>query len=203
MKPSEILRQALAAVEEVKLPDDLRVIGFERAIDLLCLQVGLSQSSAPLSVASTGAQVDSENAVGAAGATTLLKLTDVARGLGIQIGHIDRIFHEHDGDLQFVADLEKLGKTKAAKVLGVATLYMAARQEGKYDPGATADADLRKELERHGILDTGNYSKHVAPLKSLYNINGTGRSATYKIKYEGKQKAKELAKEISGSLGAG
>lgn len=112
---------------------------------------------------------------------------------------IDRLFDEHEGDLQYVGDMEPLGNSKAAKVAGLALLLIAARQAGKYDDGPTSDATIRTEVDRHGLLDSSNYTKHVAALKPYVNINGSGRTTNYKLKHDGRQRAKGLA---SAALGA-
>jgi hypothetical protein len=55
---------------------------------------------------------------------------------------------------------------------------------------------VRRELDRHGLLDVGNYGKHMLPLKAYFNVNGSGRNSTYKVKYEGRQRSRDLAKTL-------
>ena len=130
--------------------------------------------------------------------STVEGFAGIANSLSISGDEVERLFDVHEGTLQYVGDLEAFGTTKAAKVAAIATLLAAARQAGKFDEGATTDAVIRAEVDRHGLLDVGNYTKHTALIKPYFNVNGSGRSATYKVKYEGKTRAKELARVALG-----
>lgn len=182
MNVVEVLKRALAAVDEAGLPSDLRVVGFERAVALMTTDAGDGQPGSTI-------KRPQDEGNGAAGG----RLAKISSGLGVDPSQIERLFDEHEAALQFVGDLEKFGNTKAAKTQGLATIFLAGRQMGGYDEGPSPDNVLRSELDRHGLLDVGNYSKYMAPLRTLYNVNGSGRNASYKIKYDGRQKAKELA----------
>lgn len=96
-----------------------------------------------------------------------------------------------------MGDLEKLGSSKQAKVEKIAVLLCAARQAAGFDAdGRTSDEVVRAEIERHGLYDVTNYSKHVKALRSLTNANGSGKATTYKIKYEGRVAARQIAKSL-------
>lgn len=184
----------MKAVDEADVPDDLRVPAFEAALAL----VGGAQAPAHLA---TKVPVDSAAPEGGAlgsGAQPDERLKRVAAELGIDPGSVERLFDEHEGELQYVGDLEAFGATKASKVQALAVLLVAARQAGGYDEGPTKDVDVRKEIDRHGLLDTGNYTKHIASLKAYLNFNGSGRSLNFKPKYEGRQRAKLLTSQALG-----
>lgn len=193
MNAVEVLRKALAAVEEAALPQDLRLAGFERAIEMI---TGGTAARPPSLVGlggdSTSGHGEEEDGRRIGEASRLVKIEGE---LGLEEGQVERLFDEYENDLQFVGDLEKLGASKAAKVGGLIVLYVVARQAGGYDDGPTTDIRVRQEIDRHGLLDTGNYTKHITPLKSCLNFNGQGRALTFKPKYEGRLKAKELAKQ--------
>ncbi len=125
-------------------------------------------------------------------ADTTGKLSAVATSFGVADDQIDRIFDDHDGVLQFCGDVGKLGENKSARVKTLALLLMVARQAGGYDEQRTDDAVIRAEVDRHGLLDSSNYTKHTKPLKKFANVNGAGKTATYKVKFEGREEAKEF-----------
>ncbi len=176
-----VLRAAYEAVIAADLPPELNPMAFEKALQMVA---GESADSVD------GSGTPSSENAGAGG-------SPIAKEFDINSDQVDRLFDEVDGALQFVGNLEKLGSTKQAKVEGLAVLLIAARSAAGYDPdGRTADRVIRAEVERHGLYDKTNYNKHLRRLRSYANPNGTGKDATYKIKYEGRQRARELAKDL-------
>lgn len=196
MEVAEILRSAVEAVEKANVPDDLRIPAFESALLLFGGSSG-SQPPQTIPVPQAGAAATLAQQTGS-GDQVDERLQRVAAELGIAPDTVERVFDDHEGDLQYVGDLEALGKSKASKVQALAVLLVAARLAGGYDEGSTLDIDLRKEIDRHGLLDTGNYTKHISPLKNVLNFNGAGRNLNFKVKYEGRQRAKVLAGQALG-----
>ncbi len=188
---SGVLKQARAAVEEAELPDDLREAGFQAAIKLLGPGGDSGLRSRRVADPPKSNEQDPGEDTGHADATG--ELTAVASSLDVADDQVDRIFDDHGGVLQFCGDVEKLGKSKSARVEKLAVLLMAARQDGGYDEQRTDDGVIRAEVDRHGLLDPTNYTKHVKPLKKYANVNGAGKTAIYKVKFEGRKEAKELA----------
>ena len=124
----------------------------------------------------------------------------IASAIEIPVTRVDRIFDEDDGQLIFCGDVSVLGKSKAEKVAALAILLLAGRRwTGIDEGGPTRDAIVRSEVDRLGLLDTTNYSKHIAALKSYVTITGRGKEASYKIKYDGLEKAKLLGRSVAGS----
>ena len=190
---AEVLRQALDAVDKAELPANLREVGFRAAIDLIA--PGRSAADTPRQGAPPveGANPETEADHQPSGDERLVR---IGKSLGIQAEHVGRLFDDHDGTLQFCGDVERLGNSRAAKVQGLAVLLIAARHAGGYDEERTGDAAIRTEVNRHGLLDTTNYTKQLKDLKKYTNVNGTGRQATFKLKYEGNTEAKKIASEL-------
>lgn len=191
MEPLETLKAALAAVAEAETPEHLQAAALGKMIDLYAAN-GSTRST----------PTKAQEAPGPDGADNVVagdREKAIAQELQIDPSLVERLFDEHDGDLQFIGDLEKLGRSKQSKVESLAVLLCAARQAAGYDPdGRTSDESIRKEVERHGLYDVTNYSKHVKPLRTLTNSNGSGKAATYKIKYEGRIEARTTAKSLLG-----
>lgn len=191
MEPVEALKAALAALAEAETPEHLQAAALGKMIDLYA--GNKTTSSAPSKPEQPSGRDEGDSVVAGD------RETAIAKELQIDPSLVERLFDEHDEDLQFIGDLEKLGRSKQSKVESLAVLLCAARQAAGYDAdGRTSDESIRKEVERHGLYDVTNYSKHVKPLRALTNPNGSGKSTTYKIKYEGRVEARAIAKSLLG-----
>ena len=189
MEPVDVLRAALAAVNEADTPDHLQPVALGKMLDLFA---GGAPVSAP-EARQTGGASDGDGVVAVSGDRDKA----IAKELEIDPLRVERLFDEHDGALQFIGDLEKLGSSKQSKVEKLSILLCAARQAAGYDAdGRTTDEVIRAEVERHGLYDVTNYTKHVKQLRTLTNPNGTGKATTYKIKYEGRMAARAIAKTL-------
>lgn len=184
METAQVLKLAMEAVEEAGIKDPLRSIAYAKAVDLIA-RGG--------SVAVGEVEVHNLNSDAAVGEHAVA----IAKELEIDAKHVERLFDELDDQLQFVGAVEKLGASKQLKVEKMAVLLCAARQAAGFDDdGRTSDAVVRAEVERHGLYDVTNYSKHVKPLARLTNVNGSGKAATYKMKYEGRVEARSIAQRL-------
>jgi hypothetical protein len=189
MEPVEALKAALAAVAEADTPEHLQAAALEKLIDLYAGD----EASKPSRTEQSSGRGEGDDVVAGH------REQAIAKELQIDSSLVERLFDEHDEDLQFIGDLEKLGRSKQSKVEKLAVLLCASRQAAGYDAdGRTSDEVIRKEVERHGLYDVTNYSKHVKPLRTLANPNGTGKATTYKIKYEGRVEARAIAKSLLG-----
>jgi hypothetical protein len=186
----DLLKRAVAALEQASVPGDLRTLAFAKVLDLLV--------SAPS--ARTGH--------GNGGETTTRKVAGeepsdsialIASKIGIPAALMDRVLDEHEGELIFSGDVSSLGSSKFEKVHALALLLLAGRRWAGLDTGGTTpDEVLRAEVDRHGLLDVTNYTKHIATLKPFVIIAGSGKNAAYKIKYDGLEKAKQLGRALAG-----
>ena len=80
----------------------------------------------------------------------------------------------------------------------VGLLLAAGRQLGGWDDGPTSDAIVRAETDRLGVYDGGNYTKYMKDLGAWFNVNGAGKNATYKLKFQGREYLKTFAKSLAG-----
>lgn len=188
MRLDEVLRTALQAVEDANIPTDLRAIAFTKAIDIL------SGSDDTTDRSDKG-----ENGGGGGGspATESDRLKKLANALGVPHERIEMLYVEHDHELQVAADPAQLGNSTIKRAGAVGLLIAAGRQLGGWDEGPTGDAAIRTEIDRLGLYDSTNYSKHMKELSAWFNVNGTSQRATYKLKFPGREYLKTLAKEIT------
>jgi len=121
----------------------------------------------------------------------------VAAQLGVRPELLDRLYDEHAGRLRLTGDVGRLGRNRAERVGNAALLLLAALRWSGLDEGhPVPDAVLRSEVERLGLLDTGNYTKHLSARRTLLQITGSGRTATYKLRYDGAEEARRLARTL-------
>lgn len=121
----------------------------------------------------------------------------IADALGVRPELLDRVWEERGGKLQLAGDPARLGRTRAQRVGTAAVLLLAAlRWSGRDGGEPVPDAVVRAEVERLGLLDTGNYTKHLAGRRHLLSTTGSGRTATYKLRYDGLEEARVIARAL-------
>lgn len=121
----------------------------------------------------------------------------IADALGVRPELLDRVWEERSGKLQLAGDPARLGRTRAQRVGTAAVLLLAAlRWSGRDGGEPVPDAVVRAEVERLGLLDTGNYTKHLAGRRHLLSTTGSGRTATYKLRYDGLEEARVIARTL-------
>ncbi|MBF5082771.1 hypothetical protein [Quadrisphaera sp. INWT6] len=121
----------------------------------------------------------------------------IADALGVRPELLDRVWEERGGRLQLAGDPSRLGRTRAQRVGTAAVLLLAALRWSGQDGGEPVpDAVVRAEVERLGLLDTGNYTKHLAGRRHLLSVSGSGRTATYKLRYDGLEEARAVAQAL-------
>jgi hypothetical protein len=188
--PVGLIKQAVTAVEEASVPEDLRPIAFARVLDLLASTTGAAEN------AGSGAQRVASSDGSGEGSDLASR---IAAKISVPVTQIDRVFDERDGDLIFSGNVSALGRSKAEKVSTLALLLLAGRRWAGLDGGgSTLDKVVRAEVDSHGLLDVTNYGKHVALLKPYATITGSGMRAVYKIKYDGLERAKDVARSLAG-----
>jgi hypothetical protein len=185
----EVLKTALRAVQDAQIPDDLQAIAFTKAIDIL--------SGAPEAVGRPAGREDAGSGRDDGPATESDHLKKLADALTVPHERIEMLYVEHDGDLQVAVDPGQLGNSTHKRAGAVGLLVAAGRQLGGWDEGPTSDAPIRAEIDRLGLYDNTNYSKHMKDLSAWFNINGAGRNATYKLKFPGRERLKAMAKDLT------
>lgn len=197
MELHEILAAALDAVERANVPDDLRETAFAKAVDMAAARHG----AGALGGTDRGRHKSlGDGARGSmnAGAEVGDRLTRIAEALELTPEEVERVYTEHDDELQIVADPDDLGSTGKERSIHTALLLATGRQLGGYDAAATGDEAIREEITRLHLFDRSNYITHMKTLSTWFNINGSGKSATYRLKHAGRTEAKRLAKALAG-----
>jgi hypothetical protein len=191
VEPVDLIRRAIAAVEQADVPEDLRQLAFAKVLELLANGIAVGKDSKS---PEDDAVTRSESSSGQSN-----PISAISSKIGVSVSTMDRVFDEDDGELVFSGNVAALGSSRSDKVHALALLLLAGRRWAGLDGGGiTQDHVVRAEIDRHGLLDVSNYGKHVATLKPFVAISGSGKNATYKIKYDGLEKAKQLARSLAG-----
>lgn len=195
MELHEVLAAALQAVERANIPDDLREMAFAKAVDMAAVMHGAAPTPAPKLVPQqTAQQAENGSRVRADEDDRLGRL---AGALDVSRDAIEHVYTEHDDELQLVVDPDTLGDTIKERAMNAALLLAAGRQLAGYDEAATPDTEIRKEIERIHLFDRSNYTAHMRAMSPWFNINGAGKSASFRMKPQGRSEAKKLAKELA------
>lgn len=193
MNVEEVLQKAIDAVNSANIPSELREVAFTRAIDLI---VG----EKPVASANNKDSNGTKNAGGGADLdpTDSDRLKKIADAVGVSRERIELIYLEHEEDLQVVVDPGQLGSTMKERSKSIGLLVAAGRQLGGWDENTTPDIVVRSEIDRLGVYDGGNYSKYMKDMSAWFNVNGSGRNATFKLKFQGREYLKTFAKGLVG-----
>lgn len=185
-----LLQEALKAVEEAKIPADLRPVAFGRAIDVL---------------AGTGVTPPAERRMtggggGAGGAgRNDGPLGMIATRLEIDAETVDAAYHlDDEGQVQLGVPARKLDARKSAATEQIALLLAAGRQAARAEE-RTPVGIIRDAVTSYGKRDEANFAGTIAEMDDVFNITGTGQQRRVKVNRTGYVEAGELAKTLTGS----
>ena len=190
---TDILARAVKAVEDAKVPGELKVVAFERAMDLFA-RTGSPTVTAPASGAS--ATLDSPTAATTAGKSLADKL---AAKLQLSRDVIEHVYTEDGDTLAITVDASRLAKSKSAGARDVAILVAAAGQVASDEP-TTAD-EIRREAELYDRYDGPNFAATLYSMKGTFLIGGSGRARTYRLTKPGWAAASGLVSKLAGTNG--
>lgn len=194
---TERLRQAAHAVQEAGLSEDLREIGFERALEAL----GLG-ASAPVAAAATSGGLQRVGVPEASVPTVEASnddssLATIARRFELSQDSIDRIYEVEEGTVRLAIKRSMLPAPdrKAAAMRHVSLLVVAGRQAaGKEEQ--TPLAAVREECQALNVLDPPNFASEIGKLD--FRLQGPRNDRTAKANRHHFEEAADLIREILG-----
>lgn len=187
-----ILAEAAKAVEDSKMPDDLRKSAFEKAVDLLAA----SQGAAPaIPVAPSATPSGAKSAAVVEGESTLL--SKVAAKLKIDPETLGEVLHEKDGRFDVIVPPAKFATGKAPGMKQLALVVAAARQ------GAELDDFTDMEHIRHFAIefnkyDSANFATDLKDLEDELRFRKEGRKIFVKLTRVGWERAAALIRKLGG-----
>jgi hypothetical protein len=187
---SNILANAVKAVDDAKVPDDLRAVAFERTLELL---VGGVRPAPFTPAAPSGPAASTGQASTGAGAL-MARLADrlqIARDL------LETVYTEHEGKLVVSLPHGKLTKSKSTGAREIALLVCAAEQAASDE--ATPVESIRKVAKEYDKHDQPNFASALAELKGQTIIGGATRARTYKLTKPGWSEVTKLVTRLTST----
>lgn len=187
MEVVDVLVKALKATEEARLPDDLRLVGFGKAVDLL--------SQDPASTSGRRGSGSRSRRPAEKGGDVL---DAIARGLEREKAEVEEIYAEDEGELIVVVGTNKLDRTNARGSQELALLVAGGRQLGGIEEW-TGVKKIREACEDFGKHDPANFAATITRMVDSFSFKGKGRSREVKIKRPGIERLKGLVGNLLGS----
>jgi hypothetical protein len=167
----ERLKQAAAAVQEAGVPQDLRAVAFEHALDAL----GVGKPSWPAPSGTPGALTPPFSPGASAGAQQLAVggreagaslFGAIASALSMDRDVVGRIYDEEDGQIRLIMKRTMLleADKKAASMRHVALLVVVGRQAAGLEEYTPYDA-IREECRELKVYDGPNFATEVGKLE--------------------------------------
>lgn len=198
---TEILRTAHESATAAGVPDELRAIAFEKAIELLAVQGGLS-SAAPPAPPPTGTGSESGGGANGGAAAADKTLDKIAKKLQVTKAAVEEVFHIDGESLALSIGTSKLPAQKSAGTKMIALLLAAGRQAGGWDAEWTAASDIRTVCEAFGRLDGPNFAGTIKEMDDEFSFSGAKQSRKVKVKRKGFEDAAAHVKKLGGETSA-
>lgn len=174
------LMEAVKAVEDAGVPDDLRVAAFERMFEaILGEDAGASSSSTP------GDQGSVEG------------LGQIASRLAISEDLASEVFDVNADHLGLVLSPSKFDPRKARGTQQIALLIAAGRQAAGLDDWTPMKV-IREACREYGRLDIANFATTVKGMGDVFSFRGRGQSVELRVTRPGFERAGELARTLRG-----
>lgn len=192
----EILNQAHEAVEKSQLPDELRPVAFEKAVDIiLALTSPPSDARRP-----TDRGVQDTDADRRDGNSAMDVVDKIAGALQIEVGVVERVFGEHGGGQpRIILPSPKLSPSKSAATREIALLVVAARTAVGLDPDDyTPVREIRKVAEDFNKCDPANFASTIREMNQYFRVRGDNQSREVKLNQPGREAAIQMISKLGG-----
>jgi hypothetical protein len=197
MKVSDILVRALKEVDDANIPDELRAVAFEKAVDLVRVDAGVPIGQ-PQQPPGNGAAAPAGEAEPAADTTPLGR---IARRLKLDIEVVKDVFDHGEQGFQVIVSPRKLEKQRQAATRQLALLVAAGRQAAGDDEDWTALDKIRTVCADYNKLDSSNFAAHIKTMGDEFTVKGSGQKREVKVTRPGWDAARELVEKLAGAEG--
>lgn len=191
---ADILAEAIAAVNAVDVPDDLKAAAFSKAVDVI-----MARRTAATPVRMDTAAPTPAAAPSAAGPAPVAgdMVGAIAARLRLDREVVGEVFDETDGKLDVIVPPRKLAAGKAPAVKQLALLVASARQAAGIEEWTDAD-EIRQFVEDFKKYDQANFASTLKQMDDIFRIKQTGRKITVKLGRPGWDRAAELVTTLAG-----
>jgi hypothetical protein len=194
----QILEDAKAAVEGAAIPDDLRAMAFEKAVDLLSGLGNATIGIAPVVPAAPEGSSTPPPQPPPVGATGDRSLERIAQKLDVGLESVREVFHIDGENLSLSIGRSQLETTKAKGAKQIALLVAAGRQAGGWDAEWTPSSEIRPIADAYGKFDSANFATTVKEMDDVFSFSGDRSSRKVKVRRKGLEEAAALVKSLAG-----
>jgi hypothetical protein len=177
-----VLREALAAVDEAGVPDELRAPAFAKAVDLVTAGSALGGSPGSLPRAQAGGQTPNGS-----------RLSQISSKLGVDPELLENVYDAGDSELLLVMPRSKLPGQKGAAMRTLALICAAGRQAGGYDAEWTTSERIREVCRHFGVLDSANFAARLSEADDVFVVRGGPKDREFKVTRHGFEEAGKIA----------
>jgi hypothetical protein len=190
---AEILRSAHEAVKASGVPAGLHSVAFEKAVDLLAVEAGLTTAGAAAGPP-VGVPGPAQPAAGGEEKT----LDRIAAQLKAGRDAVGEVYHVDGDDLQLSLAPSRFASGKGPATREIALLVAAGRQAGGWDTDWTESSVIRQICDNKGKLDDANFAATLRRMGEVFGFSGSGQSLKVKVNREGKEHAAALILGLAG-----
>lgn len=187
MYVKEILIRALEAVEEAKIPNELKPVAFSKAVDLFTNQVGTKKIQETQKLSG-----QTSTSIGASSGTE-----GIAAKLKLPMETIASIYDFDDSKLNIHIVSSNLESSKKGGTQQLALLAVAARQASGLDEKYTDMNEIRQYCEDYKKYDSPNFAKTIKGMEHEFNLSVKGNKRLIKMSQQGWEKASELVQSLA------
>jgi hypothetical protein len=195
---AQILKDALAAVDEADVPPELKATALEKAIDVL----------AGVAPGGTAAAERKEHDGGGRGTTpgghrTGDVLDKIAETLKLDREVVEEVFHHDDTEgLRIVLGTGKFEVAKRAGTKQLALLLAAGRQAAGIEEW-TPTKDILTVVKDFNRFDQANFAYTIKQMDHVFLFAGSSSSdRKVKVNRQGKEEAAALIRALTGGDGS-
>jgi hypothetical protein len=186
------LRAAVEVVEAAHVPEDLRKIAFQRALDVILGPVVPVAPASP-EAGPPGASAQRASSTIDSGS----RIAKLAAQLGIEPSTAAGAYDIDDDGLHLVLAPSKFHSNVTTAMEEIARLVVAGRQAAGLDEEWTALNEVRAACENRGRYSPGNFSTYVMKLDGDgFRIRGTGPNRELKVNAAGLEKTGQLVSRL-------
>lgn len=196
-----VLKRTVAALEEVQLDDEFRLLAFEKVFDLVTGEITLTGSAAGAAQPPSPSFVPSPTVPQGRQDDDGDILSKISARLKLDRAIVDEVYGVKDGELVLHMSPSKLDDTRSGGTKEIALVLAAGRQAAGIEEW-TSYAEIRQWCDHMNRLDASNFAGTMAEMDSLLRTTGSPRKREVQLRATGWEEAsKTVRKLVHGDQG--
>jgi hypothetical protein len=181
---SKLLREAVQAVEEAGVPEDLRVAAFQQAFTTILGPTEAPERPPAARNASTTDGTESD------------RVGTLASRLGLDSATVEDVYYVDNDELGLSMAPSRFDARKAPGTKQIALLVAAGRQGGGWEEW-TPLRTIRETVRDYGRLDQANFATTIKNMGHAFNLRGRGHQVEVRVTRPGFEQAAQLIGDMT------